>query len=310
MTSIDELRSRILTAEGLIAAGHSTQSLARAVTTGELVRLRPGFYVEGSARELERGARHLLSVLATDAALHGPVFTHWSAAMIHSLPDWGLPLRRVAVSRHGHAQRSRTTRLLRHDLCPIAPDEIVNVEGMFVTSADRTIIDIARGCDPVPGVAVADAGLQRELVTEVSLQEALDRASGRAGVRRARTVIGMTDRRSESIAETRSRLYFGEYGLPEPETQVEIFDDNGRFIGRVDFLWRELGVIGECDGFGKYFDGADEMETRRRLGVEKDRDAILTALGYRVIHWRWADFERPWLLAQRIRAVLLAAEAA
>ena len=32
MTSIDELRSRILTAEGLIAAGHSTQSLARAVT--------------------------------------------------------------------------------------------------------------------------------------------------------------------------------------------------------------------------------------------------------------------------------------
>lgn len=87
-------------------------------------------------------------------------------------------------------------------------------------------------------------------------------------MRRARIEFGMTDRKSESIAETRSRLYFGEYGLPKPDTQVEIFGDSGRFTGRVDFLWRELGVIGECDGFGKYFDGADEVETRRRLGVE------------------------------------------
>lgn len=75
MTSIDELRSRILTAEGLIAGGHSTQSLARAVKTGELVRLRPGYYAKGSARELDRGSRHLLSVLATDAAMRGPEFT-------------------------------------------------------------------------------------------------------------------------------------------------------------------------------------------------------------------------------------------
>ncbi len=310
MTCIDELRSYISTTEQLIGRGFSSQSLERAVTAGSLVRLRPGYYVESRARQLDRADRHLLSVLATDAALDGPVFTHWSAAMLHGLPDWGLPLRTTSVSRHGIAQRSRNTRLLRHDLCPVAPDEIVDVSGIAVTSVERTVIDLARACDEITGVVVADAGLNGELVTETSLRDALDRAAGRHGITRARRTLEKTDPRSESVAETRSRLIFAEYGLPEPETQVEIFDQSGRHVGRVDFLWPELGVIGECDGFGKYFDGVDEAETRRRLAAEKDRDALLTALGYRVIHWRWADLEKPWLLAQRIREVLHAARAA
>lgn len=309
MTSVDELRSRILTTDQLIARGYTSQSMGTAAADGTLVRLRPGFYVDGHARELDRGERHLLSALATDSAMDGPVFSHWSAAMIHGLPDWGLPLRQVSVSRHGHAQRSRSTRMVRHDLCPLAPDEIVNVDGLFVTSADRTIIDIARTCDRDPGVAVADAGLKRKLVSADSLHDALGSAAGRAGIKRARSTMALTDAASESVAETRSRLCFADFGLPEPETQVDIFDSDGRHIGRVDFLWREFGVIGECDGFGKYFDGADAAETRRRLGAEKDRDALLMALGYRLVHWRWADLERPWLLIQRIRDVSIAAAA-
>lgn len=306
MISIDELRSYILTSEQLTARGFSSQSLSRAVASGALVRLRPGFYVEGHARDLARRDRHLLSILAADAALDKPVFTHSSAAMLHGLPDWGLPLGRVAVSRDGHARRSRHTRLTKHDLRPLAPEEIVTVEGISVACADRTIIDVARTCDRVPSIVAADAGLKGGLVTEESLQDALGLAVGRSGIKRARSVIDLTDSASESVAETRSRLYFSDYGLPEPQTQVEIRDHEGRFVARVDFFWPELGVIGECDGFGKYFDGADEAEVRRRLAAEKDRDARLAALGYHVIHWRWADLERPWVLIQRIRGALLA----
>lgn len=309
MTSIDELRSSIFTTDQLISGGYSAQSVSRAVDDGALVRLRPGFYVDGTARDLDRGERHLLSALAATAALDGAVLTHWSAAMIHGLPDWGLPLRKVSVSRQGHATRSRSTRLVRHDLRPLDPDEIVVVDGISLTSPARTIVDIARTCDRAPSVAVADAGLNRGLVTEDHLHHALERAAGRAGIKRARSAIALSDGASESVAETRSRLYFADFRLPEPETQVDIFDRDGSFIGRVDFLWREFGVIGECDGFGKYFDGADAAETRRRLGAEKDRDARLMALGYRLLHWRWADFERPWALAERVRDVLFAAAA-
>ena len=91
--------------------------------------------------------------------------------------------------------------------------------------------------------------------------------------------------------------------------QVEIFNPRGIRVARVDFLWHEYGVIGECDGFGKYFDSASPAESRHRLGMEKDRDAELMALGYRVLHWRWRDLEEPHLLAARIRRVLFAAAA-
>lgn len=111
------------------------------------------------------------------------------------------------------------------------------------------------------------------------------------------------------MAETLSRLTFLDHGLPTPETQANIFDTHGTRIARVGFLWREFGVIGECDGFGKYFDGADGPELRRRLAREEDRDAELLALGYRVLHWRWADLEQPRLLAERIRRVLYPAAA-
>ncbi len=121
--------------------------------------------------------------------------------------------------------------------------------------------------------------------------------------------MSLGDAKSESVAESLSRLTFRDFGLPEPESQVEIFTPSGARVARVDFLWHEYGVVGECDGFGKYFDSASPAESRHRLGMEKDRDAELTALGYRVLHWRWRDLEEPHLLAARIRRVLFSAAA-
>lgn len=309
MTGIEELRSRLLTTDDLIARGVSAQALSRAVSTGAMVRLRPGFYVDAAARELGRDDRHLLMVLATDRCLTAPVFTHWSAALVLGLPAWGLPLRQVSVSRNGHAQRSRNTRLTRHDVSPLDADEIVTIGGLQVTSPDRTVVDIGRSCGRDAGVSAADAAAHGELATADSLHVALDRAAGRSGIKKARAAMELMDGRSESVAETLSRLTFSDHGLPRPATQENIIDTHGNRVARVDFLWREHGVIGECDGFGKYFDGNDLREVRRRLAREKDRDAELVALGYRVIHWRWADLERPWMLAERIRRVLLAAAA-
>ncbi|MBB1025318.1 MULTISPECIES: type IV toxin-antitoxin system AbiEi family antitoxin domain-containing protein [unclassified Dietzia] len=309
MTGIEELRSRLLTTDDLIARGASAQALSRAVSTGAMIRLRPGFYVDAAARELSRDDRHLLMVLAADRCLVAPVFTHWSAALVLGLPSWGLPLRQVSVSRNGHAQRSRNTRLTRHDVSPVEADEIVTVGGLQVTSPDRTVVDIGRACGRDTSVAVADAAVYGELATAESLHVALDRAAGRSGLKKARVAMTLMDGRSESVAETLSRLTFSDHCLPTPVTQEDIIDTHGNRVARVDFFWREHGVIGECDGFGKYFDGHDLREVRRRLAREKDRDAELVALGYRVIHWRWADLERPWLLAERIRRVLLAAAA-
>ena len=307
--TIEELRPLLLTADQLLGRGLSSQGLSRAVASGELIRLRPGFYVEGEARELHRDARHLLSVLATDAALDSPVFSHSSAALIHGLPDWGLPLRKVSVTEHGQISRSRSSKRTTIFTRPISENDVISINGMRVTSAARTVTDLAMSVRRDAAVVAADAALARELVTGDALDRAMEEMAGRSGVKQARASLSRVDGCSESVAETLSRLTFADYGLPEPELQVEIYDDDGILVGRVDFLWPEFGLIGECDGFGKYFDGGDMAEARRRLAREKDRDAALIALGYRVFHWRWKDLENPRLLAERVRRLLFAVAA-
>lgn len=304
MAEISELRSLLITTTQLLADGMTPQRVSRAVSSRELVRLRPGFYVEGSARGLPREDKHLLNILAADAALGSPVFSHASAALVHGLPSWGLPLAKVTVSANSRNPRTHTTRVMKHHSVVLPEDEVTCIGGLRVTSAARTVGDLARTVGRDASVAVADAALIRKLVVPASLERVLDQSAGLAGVRKARAAMALVDGRSESVAETRSRLTFIDQGLPTPETQVNIFDTHGSRVARVDFLWREFGVIGECDGFGKYFDGADSAELRRRLGREKDRDAELLALGYRVLHWRWADLEQPRFLAERVRRVL------
>lgn len=267
----DDLLAMLLTTDQLLSRGMTSHTVRGAVESGELIRLRPGFFVDGRARELQRRDRHLLAVLAADIALDAPVFSHSSAALIHGLPDWGLPLRKVTVCEEGPEPRTRSSALTTFRSVP-------ELSGHLMT---------------------ADAALHNEIVTREALDGALDGAAGRRGIRRARHKMSLVDGRSESVAETLSRLIFRDFGLPEPETQVEIRNPRGVLIARVDFLWSEYGVIGECDGFGKYFDGLTPAETRRRLGKEKDRDAELMALGYRVLHWRWRDLEEPHALATR-----------
>ena len=301
---ISELRQMLLTTDELLGRGISSQALSRAVACGDLVRLRPGFYVDGAARKLPRESRHVLSVLAADAALDWPVFSHSSAALLHGLPAWGLPLGRVNTSADSARARSRTTRLMTHHSVQLDDHDIDSVDGLRVTSPARTLVDVALATRRDAAVTVADAARHHGLVTGPDIDLALGGAAGRMGIKKARTAMSLVDSRSESVAETLSRLTFMDHGLPTPETQVDIFGTHGRRIARVDFLWPEFGVIGECDGFGKYFDGADSAELRRRLAREKDRDAELLALGYRVLHWRWADLEQPRFLAERVRRVL------
>lgn len=299
----------LVTTDELLGRGLSSQAVSRAVASGELIRLRPGYFVDGAASGLHRRSRHLLSVLAADAALDSPVFSHSSAAVVHGLPDWGLPLRRVVTSAHGDTARSRSSRLITRHSLRLDDDDVNEVHGLRVTTPVRTLVDVALSVPRDAAVTVADAAAHRGLVTPEAVDRELLRAAGRNGIKKAKASMALVDPRSESVAELLSRLPFVDHGIPEPETQAAITDTHGNVIARVDFLWREFGVIGERDGFGKYFDGADEAELRRRLAREKDRDGELTALGYRVLHWRWADLEQPRLLAERLRRVLWEASA-
>ena len=78
--------------------GWSDDELGRLVRAGELARLRRGAYVAGTV-PADVAAAHRLLISATVAGLRRPaVVSHQSAAVLHGLPLWDVPLDRVHVT--------------------------------------------------------------------------------------------------------------------------------------------------------------------------------------------------------------------
>ncbi len=97
--------------------------------------------------------------------------------------------------------------------------------------------------------------------------------------------------------ESESYAYFVEHRLPLPICQVSIQGRDGRFLGRVDFLWEAVRLVGEADGRLKYAD-ADAVY------AEKRREDEIRAEGYGFIRWGKADLRTP-ALADRLRGLML-----
>lgn len=68
-------------------------------------------------------------------------------------------------------------------------------------------------------------------------------------------------------------------------------------MARVDFLFSELGVVGEFDGLVKYrsaFRGTQAVE--EVVIAEEAREDELRALGWLVVRWTWRELGTPnWL---------------
>ena len=89
-------------------------------------------------------------------------------------------------------------------------------------------------------------------------------------------------------------------GLPLPEPQVQVFDEHGLFLGRVDAWWPEHGVVGEVDGLGQVRHSAHGVGRRRtrsavrsrRSSTEKKREDLLRRTGLHVVRWVAADLRQ------------------
>jgi hypothetical protein len=107
--------------------------------------------------------------------------------------------------------------------------------------------------------------------------------------------VAFSDPRSESVLESIARVAFQEHGLPAPDLQVWVGDDD-LVIGRADFLWRRYRTVGEADGAIKY---ADPW----RASAQLERDARLRDAGYEVVHFSWAQIVRtPAQVVASVRA--------
>lgn len=293
--------SGLLHRRRLLAAGWTDDEVRARVRDGALVPLRRGSYLSAGERPPDAESWHVLAVRAALPDLAPQVvISHVSAAVLHGLPVWGIALNRITATRSRRSGARRTAGMHLY-AAPLDPDEIATMGTIAVTSAARTVADIARSLPFEQAVSLADAALHRGLTTPQALQEALRRAAGRPGCPQARRAIAFADGRSESVGESRSRVAMLRAGLPAPELQWP-FVGGGRELGRVDFWWPRLRTVGEFDGRIKY---GRLLEPGQAPGdvvfAEKRREDRIREEGVRFVRWTWSEITPFDEVAHRLR---------
>lgn len=302
MTRFPHDRYGLIRRPAALAVDISDGELRAAVKAGDLIRLASGVFVEPSDRfDGPEGADRLYRLRSIAAATTersgGYPLSHASAASIHDLallhPDRQDVHITTGVGNGGTTGSGR-----RLHSAQLAPEEVVVVDGVRVTSLARTAVDVATQGDFAQGLTAFDGAL-RAGVSRERMAEILQRR--RYGVRSARRALryGHTD--AESVGESWSRAQMIDLGMPAPVLQRTFRCAGGEY--RCDFCWGDK-LIGE-------FDGAIKYGRLRRRGEsvadavlrEKRREDELRRLGFMVVRWVWRDLVHgrlpdillPWL---------------
>jgi hypothetical protein len=183
---------------------------------------------------------------------------------------------------------------------PLTEMDITTIDGVPVTSLARTVLDLCRTVPIEQAVAAGDRALAFGLVRAV-LEEHLSQMARWSGTRQARRAVTLLDPRSESAGESVSRVRLHEDGLPAPELQQDIHDEDGQFVARVDFCWQKQRTIGEFDGkikYGRMLKSGQSIEDV--LFAEKRREDALRDLGWQIVRWLWADLYRRGVIRDRV----------
>ena len=178
--------------------------------------------------------------------------------------------------------------------------DVCSVNGIRVTTPERTAFDIGRTLLPRRAVPVLDALANATNFKAADVLAIGDRRARVRGVRRMRATVRLVDGGAESPQESRLRLLLIEAGLPVPETQIEFFDARGVARIRVDMGWRRWRVAVE-------YDGVQHWANRYQRSWDIDRIATLEAMGWVVVRVSAELLSRPNVVIGRVKAKLRAA---
>jgi hypothetical protein len=214
----------------------------------------------------------------------GAVASHRSAAVIHGLDLLGRLPAGVVELTHPRGIGSKSGRGGARMHTAALPDgHTAMCRGVPVTSVPRTIIDIARVSSFPAAVVTADSALRGRRVSKAELQAVIAACPRWPGIGRARAAAAFADGRSETALESLARALFHQHGLPAPELQVLVGDDE--IIARVDFLWSGYRTVGEADGALKY-------SSQQVAVAQLRRDARLRDAGFEIVHFTWEEILR------------------
>jgi very-short-patch-repair endonuclease len=242
----------IVTRHQLLGLGFGPRSIEHRIAQGRLHHVMHGIYAVGWPT-LTPKRRWMAAVLASGA---GAMLSHRSAAAL-----WGIAKerpgridisvrRRCELRRPGLHIRSRTA---------LAAADILEHEGIPVTSPTRTLVDLATELSPLGIERAVNEADKRDLVNPETLRLALDACAGQPG---APTLRKLLDKRTFRLSDSDLEIFFRpiavEAGLPFPLSKQIV---NG---WEVDFYWPDFGLVVETDGLRYHRTASTQTRDARR----------------------------------------------
>lgn len=190
----------------------------------------------------------------------------------------------IHLAKAGGATRPVRKGVSGHRLS-LRPQDVAMLDGVPVTSPERTWLDLASVLDLEELVAAGDYficsqarsfGPTREAFCSVdNLREQVAAAPGARGLRKARQALELCRVGADSVPETRLRLALGRVGLPEPTLSYVVLDPTGGELAWPDMAFPEFKVAVN-------YDGRHHLEARQR---ESDirRDESIAAAGWQSV---------------------------
>jgi very-short-patch-repair endonuclease len=242
------------------------------VRTGRLVVLCRGVYQIGPL--LVGRATEAAAVLACRAVAR---VSHVSAAALQGVLDSTRDQLPVEVTMP-RRKRRRIEGVRIHRVRDLRLDEVTTVDGIPVTTPARTLLDIAPTLTSRELEQALANALRMSLVTREEIRRMLERHPRHRGASPLRRVLEADDEPCFTRSEAEEKLLeiTRSARLPRPELNVRVLGHEA------DFLWRSARVVAEVDGY-------EFHASARSFAADRRRDAELTASGYRVLRFTWAD---------------------
>jgi hypothetical protein len=167
----------------------------------------------------------------------------------------------------------------------LAPSDIVNVDGILVTSPARTLQDLARTESREIAVCAAESAIRKKLLTPEDI--AALPAPGDT------SPWPFVEPLSQTAIETLIRLPLVDAGIGPLIPQYEVVTSSGITLAAIDLALPLYRIALEADG-------REGHDNDKAFVWDRRRDVLLAEDGWIVIRFSWQDALRPAYIVQTV----------
>ncbi len=250
--------------------------------SGAWERLHDGvFRIAGAPPSYEQSLLAACLAIGPEAAA-----SHRSAAVLHGLLSFQDPPVEVTTDRRRSPEVGDAA---VHRLADFTERWVTSVDGVRVTTAPRTLVDLGAVCRPRLVEAALDRAIGRRKVTLREVRDALV-AVARRGRRGVGVLRPLLDERlgvaaPAGVMEARMASLLQRAGIGGAMPEFMVTDEHGGFIAVVDFAFPDARLAVEVDGY----------EAHIPLAAFRDgkvRDRLLIGAGWLPLHFSWREVDR------------------